>query len=254
MNKAMILTAALIFTPALCEAQQGEKAGGPTSRAAGESTRAAGESGEISTLLKRLSQSGLKDRFATAIERVKGACADDIAELCGPVTPGEGQIVACIKENADGLSPRCRFTLFRAARNIREAIADIADDCESGLKEQCAGAEKIGDCAEQKSAAISPACHAVVLALRHRAQETQETPGLKGKTVLSSDGQDVGRIVEATRGTDGKIESAQIATGRALGLGEKVIPIGADTLQEQGGQIRLRLSSAQLRALHETRQ
>jgi sporulation protein YlmC with PRC-barrel domain len=196
-------------------------------------------------LLDRLAHSGLRDRFAAAVDRVEDACSDDFEELCGGVTPGEGRLAACVRANVDQLSRRCRLTLFVVSRKIRQTVADFADECVGSLRAQCAGAEKAGECAEQKSASISPACHTMVVALRHAGQKLAN---LKGVTVFSSDGKDVGNVVDAVRGPDGKIQSVQIQIGRLLGIGDKVVAIDADKLQEIGDQIRLRLNADQVRS------
>ncbi|MGA7325798.1 MAG: PRC-barrel domain-containing protein [Rhodomicrobium sp.] len=201
-------------------------------------------------MLDFLSQTQLKDRLAAATGRVREACAADIEELCGDETEGGGRIAVCMRENADELSPRCRLTLALVARGIRRAVANFADECGNAIRAQCAGAEKIGDCAEQKSAAISPACHAMVTALRRAGAKLSS---LKGVTVFSSDGKDVGRVVEAIRGPDGKLQSVQIRIGQLLGLGDKVISISADRLQELGNRIQLKMGADQLRSLPEAK-
>jgi sporulation protein YlmC with PRC-barrel domain len=198
---------------------------------------------EVGEILDRLAHSGLRDRLAAAADRVEDACADDIEELCGGVTPGEGRIAACVRANADQLSRRCRLTLFIVSRKIRQTVADFADECGGSLRAQCANAEKFGECAEQKSASISPACHTMVVALRHAGQKLSN---LKGISVFSSDGKDVGQVVEAMRGPDGKIQSVQIQIGRLLGIGDKVVSIDAGKLQEIGDRIRLRLNADQV--------
>jgi len=246
------LAAALVFAPvpALCQGTPGS-AGGQTSSITTEgSTSAKSDRGEVGEILDRLAHSGLKDRLAAAVDRVEDACADDIEDLCSGVTPGEGRIAACVTANADQLSRRCRMTLFIVSRKIKQTVANFADECGGSLKAQCAGAEKFGECAEQKSASISPACHTMVVALRHAGQKIAN---LKGVSVFSSDGKDVGQVVEAMRGPDGKIQSVQIQIGRLLGIGDKVVSIDADKLQEMGDRIRLKLGADQVRLLPEAR-
>jgi sporulation protein YlmC with PRC-barrel domain len=243
MSKAIILAAALVLVPlpAFCQGTQSNKSGEPSS-----STTVGGaatDRGEMEELLDRLSQSQLKDRLTAAVERVRDACAADIEELCGSVAPGEGRIAECVLDNADDLSRRCRLTLFRVSRNLRRVVANFADECANAIRTQCENAEKVGECAEQKSATISPACHTMVTTLRHASQQLSN---LTGVTVLSSDGKDVGRVVEVVRGPDGKIQSVQIQVGRFLGLGDKVISMNADKLQELGERIKLKLGADQV--------
>src|SRR6516162_1073712 len=215
MSRAAILAVALVFAPlpALCQGATGSTEDQPPSLTKEGSATAKSDQGETGEILDRLAHSGLRDRLAAAADRVEDACADDIEELCGGITPGEGRIAACVRANADRLSRRCRLTLFIVSRKIRQTVADFADECGGSLRAQCAGAEKFGECAEQKSASISPACHTMVVALRHAGQKLSN---LKGISVFSSDGKDVGQVVEAMRGPDGKIQSVQIQIGRLL--------------------------------------
>jgi sporulation protein YlmC with PRC-barrel domain len=252
MRKAAFLAAALVFAPApaLCQGTPGGTGGQTSSYTTQGRSTEESDRGEVGELLDRLAHSELKDRLAAAMDRVEDACADDFEELCGQVTPGEGRLAACVHANADQLSRRCRLTLFITSRRIRQAVANFADECGATLRAQCTGAGKFGECAEQKSASISPACHTMVIALRHAGQKLAN---LKGVTVFSSDGRDVGQVVQAVRGTDGKIQSVQIQIGRLLGIGDKVVAIDAGGLQEIGDRIRLKLNADQVRSLPEAK-
>jgi sporulation protein YlmC with PRC-barrel domain len=252
MSRAVFLAAALVFgpLPALCQGTPGPTGGQTASSAAEGSASAKSGHVEVGEVLDRLAHSGIRDRLAAAADRVEDACADDIEELCGGITPGEGRLGACVRANADQLSRRCRLTLFIVSRKIRQTVADFADECGGSLRAQCAGAEKFGDCAEQKSESISPACHTMVVALRHAGQKLSN---LKGVSVYSSDGKDVGQVVEAVRGPDGKIQSVQIQIGRLLGIGDKVVSIDADKLQEMRDRIALKLNTDQVRSQPEAK-
>jgi hypothetical protein len=252
MSKAVIFAAALAFAPlpALCEGTQQNAAGEFYSRTAEDNISESGGRGQLGNLLDRLSRSQLREDLASGIERIEDACAADIEEFCGGITPGEGRVALCMRANADQLSRRCRFTLFRVSRQIRQTVSNIADECLNGLKAQCGNAQKIGECAEQKSASISPACHAVVAALRHAGQKLAN---LEGMPVFSSDNRDLGRVVEVTRAPDGEIQSVQIQIGRFLGIGGRVVTIDAAQLEQLADQIRLRLNGDQVRALPEAK-
>jgi len=252
MSKAVIFAAALVFAPlpALCEGTQQNSAGESSSYTTEDSMSENTGRGQLGDVLDRLSHSQLREELASAADRIEDACAADIEDLCGSTTPGEGRIALCIRANADQLSRRCRFTLFRVSRQIRQKVANIADECLNGLRAQCGNAQKIGECAEQKSASISPACHTVVAALRHAGQKLAN---LKGMAVFSSDNKDLGRIVEVTRAPDGKIQSVQIQIGRFLGLGDKVVTVDAGQLDQLANEIRLRLNSDQVRSLPEAK-
>src|SRR5262245_27904663 len=70
-------------------------------------------------------QSALRDRVASAIETVEGACAADINKFCGNVTRGEGRGLLCMQAHDDQLSYRCQFGLYRASRNLNRALSRV---------------------------------------------------------------------------------------------------------------------------------
>ena len=47
---------------------------------------------------------------------LRWSCGPDFRALCGDVPPGGGRIVACLRDNAPSLSPRCRRALMGAGR------------------------------------------------------------------------------------------------------------------------------------------
>ncbi len=260
MNSVAIFAAALLLAPLPAAAQEPtgsqnipQSFGSPATASPNpaENPASASENSErTGDLLDRLAQSDLRDRVASAVETVEGACSADIERFCGEVTPGEGRIALCMQAYADRLSRGCRFTLFRVSRNIRQAVANIADECLNGLKTQCGNAQNIGDCAEQKSASISPACHTVVAALRHAGQKLA---ALQNMPVYSADGKDLGKVVEVQRSPDGRIQSVQIQIGRFLGLGDKVVTINAGQFDELANRIMLRMNGDQVGSLPEAK-
>ena len=56
-------------------------------------------------------------------QALKQACAADYKALCSGVQPGGGRIIACLKQNADKLSPTCKQALgdAKAARQAQGA-------------------------------------------------------------------------------------------------------------------------------------
>ena len=152
--------------------------------------------------------------------------------------------------HANMLSRRCRFSLFRTARNIRNAVENIADECWSNIKAQCGSEQNIGECAKQKSASLSQPCQTVVAALHEVGQKIGE---LRDMPVYSANNKDLGRVVEAMRGPDGKLQSIQIQVGRFLGLGDKVVTINADQIHQMADRIMLQMNGDQVRNLPETK-
>ncbi len=253
MSRAFIFAAALAFAPFYAFAQDAPQGQGPNASSSNTAEDTSSEQngrGELGEVLDRLSQSQYRQELVSGIDSVEAACAADIEELCGSVTPGGGRIALCVRANADQLSRRCRITLFRVARQIKQTVSTVADECLNGIKAQCGNAQNIGECADQKSASVSPACHAVVVALRHGAQKIAH---LTGMPVFSSDGKDLGSVVSVKRAPDGKIQTVQIQAGRFLGLGDKTVTIDASQLQELANQIKLRLNADQVRDLPEAK-
>jgi hypothetical protein len=269
MTKALFLTGALVIVPLLAFAQQGQggdrapNAQQQTSSGGGQSYNSREDSyteessydeeegrGGRGDLLDRLAKSDLRDRIASGIESVEAACGPDIDRYCGEVSPGEGRVALCMRAYADRLSRRCRFTLFRVSRNIRQTVENIADECWNNIKQQCGNSDKIGECAVQKSSSLSPTCQTVVGAIQHVSEKIAQ---LKNLPVYSADGTDLGRVVEAKRGADGKLQSVQIQVGRFLGIGDKVVTIDADKLQQLADRIRLNLNGDQVRNLPEAK-
>jgi sporulation protein YlmC with PRC-barrel domain len=120
----------------------------------------------------------------------------------------------------------------------------------NGIKQQCGNTGNIGECAVQKSSSLSPTCQSVVQAIQ---EVNQKIAQFKNMPVYSSDGTDLGRVVEVLRTPDGKLQSVQIQVGRFLGLGDKVVTIDGDKIQQMADNIRLRLNGDQVRNLPEAK-
>ena len=198
-----------------------------------------------------LAQTDLRDRVAAAIETVERSCGEDIAAFCGKVTRGEGRTLLCMQAHEDQLSPRCQFGLYRVSRRLENALHRVertADACWSDIETQCGDAERIGQCLVQKRASLSSACQSTVEAIQ---KVMQGLVGLRGAAVQSSDGKSLGHVVDVKRGPDGKVQSIEVDVGRFLGLGSKVVEIGADKLEEFADRIQLRIAGDQVRSLPE---
>jgi predicted ABC-type transport system involved in lysophospholipase L1 biosynthesis ATPase subunit len=190
---------------------------------------------------------------AGAVEAVEGACAADIANFCSNVTRGEGRVLLCMQAHEDQLSRRCQFALYRASRGLDRAISRverIADACLSDIETQCGEAERIGQCLVQKSGSLSQSCQTTLALLR---QAVQGLVTLRGMPVYSADDKNIGQVAEVTRGPDGKVVSVQIAVGRWLGIGDRVVTISADDFERMADRIRLRLAGDEVRAMPEAK-
>jgi hypothetical protein len=194
-------------------------------------------------------QSNLRERIAAAVEMVEGACAADVKKFCGNVTRGEGRLVLCMQAYDDQLSKRCQFALYRVSRNLESVIGRvgrIADACWNDIQEKCADADKVGQCVIEKRGSLTQACQTVVNDLQ---QAYQGLAALRGQTVQSADGKEVGQVIEVKKDPDGKIQSIQLELDRWLGLGSKAVTITADKFEQLVDKVRLRLRGDEVQSL-----
>ena len=194
-------------------------------------------------------QSNLRERMAAAIEMIEGACASDVKNFCGNVTRGEGRLVLCMQAYDDQLSKRCQFALYRVSRNLESVVSRvgrIAGACWNDIQEKCGDADKIGQCVMEKRASLSQSCQTVANDLQ---QAYQGLAALRGQTVQSADGKELGQVVEVKKDPDGKIQSIQLELDRWLGLGSKAITITADKFEQLADKVRLRLRGDEVRSM-----
>jgi PRC-barrel domain len=162
-------------------------------------------------------------------------------------------VLLCMQAHEDQLSRRCQFALYRASRQLERSInrvERVAEACWNDIEAQCGDTDRIGQCLVQKSGTLSQPCQAVLTGLR---QAVQGLATLRGMPVYSADDKNVGQIVEATRGPDGKVQSVQVAVGRWLGIGDRVVTISADDFERLADRVRLRLAGEEVRALPEAK-
>lgn len=85
-------------------------------------------------------------------------CVADAQRLCQGIAPGGGRIHACLKSNADRLSPACRQDLDQAAKRARE----IHQRCQGDVWQFCQGIQpgqgRILACLKSHEAELSPPC------------------------------------------------------------------------------------------------
>jgi sporulation protein YlmC with PRC-barrel domain len=195
-----------------------------------------------------LAQANLRDRVQGAVDAVESICAADITRFCGTVSRGQGRLLLCLQAFDDQLSRRCQFGLYRASRNLERSldrVERIADACWSDIEANCPNADRIGQCLSEKTASLSPSCRSVVDAVQ---QTLANLPSLRGLRVLSSDNEEVGRVVEVVRDQDGRLQALKIDIGSFLGVGGRTISIDANAFEQLGDKIRLQLSGESVRA------
>jgi hypothetical protein len=199
-------------------------------------------------------QSNLRDRIAAAVEMIEGACASDVRNFCGNVTRGEGRLVLCMQAYDDQLSKRCQFVLYRVSRNLESVLSRvdrIADACWNDIQEKCGDADKIGQCVMEQRTSLSQPCQTVISDLQ---QAYQGLAALRGRPVHSSDGKELGQVVEVNRGPDGKIQSIQLELGRWLGLETKAVTITSDKFEQLADRIKLRLRGEDVQSMPDATQ
>ena len=287
MNKALLFAATLLLTPhpAMSEqAQQSQDQSQDRQSTAMDRDRTVdrdSERGGGEDLLDRLSRSDLRDRLSTAVQRIEGACGEEIERFCSDVTPGGGRMASCMDAYSDQLSRSCQSALRRSVNRIQQAVANIADSCMSAVQQQCGNADNVKQCLQQKNASLPQSCQTIVavaqqgrqaLAARMPGQgemaQTQEQGGpqqtaqaqgdqglarLRGLPAFSSDGKNLGQVVHVERGPDGKIQSVQIQVGRLLGLGEKTVTIDGTKLEQLADRVKVMMNSDQIRTLPDTK-
>ena len=170
-------------------------------------------------------QSNLRERIAAAVEMVEGACASDVRKFCGNVTRGEGPLVLCMQAYDDQLSKRCQFALYRVSRNLESVVSRvgrIADACWNDIQDKCGDADKIGQCVVEKRGSLSQSCQTVINDLQ---QAYQGLVALRGQTVHSADGKELGQVIEVKKDPDAKYSRSSLSSIGGLASVPKPSPL-----------------------------
>jgi Golgi apparatus protein 1 len=247
MNKAVFIAAALLVAPLTLSGQ--EVRGGKDRDAPSVQTQKGAETNAPTERPDEQSESIFKDRVAETIEAVEDACARDLDDFCGRVSPGEGRVALCMLAHEDMLSLRCRVGLYRAARRLKSDVGQAAETCLKEIQGLCGETGRIRQCLEQKRGSLSSSCQTVVGAV---GQRVHRLIGLLGADVYSSDNRNLGKVVQVIKGPDDKVQSIQVDIGRVLGLGTRVVTISADKFERLPG-IKLLLPEAEVRTLPEAK-
>jgi hypothetical protein len=93
------------------------------------------------------------------------ACAQDLDTICAGVQPGDGRIIACVREHFGQLSGPCQNALL--------ANVTITRVCKADAEQKCAGIEpgggRIQACMKDHFTELGEKCqHALLLAKLHR--------------------------------------------------------------------------------------
>lgn len=99
------------------------------------------------------------------ISKANRACAQERAQFCSQVTPGEGRLMACMYAHQDKLSPTCERALVEAAvvlERVMESLATVAEACIPDIDRYCAqvptGEGRLLQCLADHRDAVAPEC------------------------------------------------------------------------------------------------
>ena len=205
--------------------------------------------------MREAQQAQVRARIAAAIQRVQGACQEELRNFCSTVTPGEGRLLLCMQAHEDKLGRGCELALFDASRNIENSVRRverIADACWNDIKTHCGSAGgSIAQCINEKSALFSPQCQAVVAASRQASQQgpQQQQAAMMGVPIYSSDGMQLGQVTGIKTGADGRVEAIEAEIGSLLGLGANAVLLSPADLEWRGDHIELRMAAEQVRSI-----
>ena len=249
MKKAGLVVAACLFAPLPLLSQEASRSG---------------DASYVDTTADRnprdnrpgsFSEGEFRDRVADAIQIVQVACASELNDFCGKVTPGEGRLAFCMRAHEDQLSRTCESALRRVALNVRRTLNQITETCWNEVRALCGDTDKLGklgQCVAQKKGSLSPPCETIVTALGQKLQGAQEVAARVGMPVFGPDDKNLGQVAEVVRGADGRVQSIQVDIGRSLGLGSKVVDISAEKIERVAG-LKVNLSESELRSLPEVK-
>jgi hypothetical protein len=88
---------------------------------------------------------GGRDGAAQSVaEQVLAGCEAELRDHCSEVTPGEGQLLACLYAHGDKLSGQCEFARYDAAARLERAVSAltyVASECRADIRAQCVGVQ-----------------------------------------------------------------------------------------------------------------
>jgi hypothetical protein len=112
---------------------------------------------------------------AAAVAILRAGCAEDVQRLCAGVQPGGGRILACLKQNKDSLSDKCK----QAAQQIAAMSGGNPAPAPSSAppSSEAAPAAAPGTAAAQSSARTTKSSREASLSAGKHAVPTDDAPG-----------------------------------------------------------------------------
>jgi hypothetical protein len=203
----------------------------------------------------------MRARIAGAAQQLRTACADELRNFCGTVTPGEGRLLLCMQAHADKISPQCELSLLETSRNIGKAVRRVesfAEACWDDIQTHCSGAGgSVAQCMAEKRGMLSGPCQAQVTAMMDTTQTGAPQAGklppaqatMIGVPIYSADGIALGQVTGLKRRGDGSLEAIEADIGSPLGLGGTSVLINPGELRWRGDGIELQMMAEQVRAV-----
>ena len=112
-----------------------------------------------------IAQGPLEKFAAKSIDKVEGACINELETYCQDVTPGEGRGVACLYAHSEKLSTPCLTALYEAKGEFKNAVNNVntlVANCKADILAQCSkvaiGEGRILACLEAHKNKIAPSC------------------------------------------------------------------------------------------------
>jgi hypothetical protein len=103
---------------------------------------------------------------AIAQQAVRQDCAADFTKVCAGVQPGEGRVMACVREHFGDLSAPCQNALLANVTITRVCKADAEQKC-AGIQ---AGGGRIQACMKDHFTELGERCQHALLQAKLRKQ------------------------------------------------------------------------------------
>jgi hypothetical protein len=199
-------------------------------------------------------------RIAGAVQQLKTACADELRNFCGTVTPGGGRLMLCMQAHEDKISRQCELSLLEASRNIGKAVGHMetfAKACWPDIQVYCSGTGgSVSQCVIDNRPSLSAACRAMVAAMlpgpgmagQQQAQGVHG-PSMVGLNIFSADGMMLGQVTGVRRKPDGSLDAIEADLGSPLGLGATSVLISPSDLHWKGDGVELQMVAEQVRSV-----
>ena len=101
-------------------------------------------------------------------------CSEDIAKYCKDVTPCEGRIIDCLKENKSKLSDECKGKIEESQKRLEDAMRGCAADVEKFCKDVKPGGGRISKCLREHECELSSECKEKCDAVKEKTMEKKK--------------------------------------------------------------------------------